>query len=266
MLILLTPSKTMDFDSPLPIDIQASQPLFGSEAKEVRAAMKQLDVNGLRSAMKMSQDLAVRTQQLYADDNPPTKPALWTYVGDVYRGVQSATMTQADADWAQTHLMIASGLYGLLRPQDAVSPYRLEMAARLTIGESENLYQYWSLKLAKYIESTGTKELVVLSSDEYARAAIKNLSPSIAVYTPRFFDTKPNGVVGQVPIYNKQMRGVMARWMIDNRVEDASELVKFNQHDYVYDESRSLPKDPVFTRQVMRPLDLPSKVGLQSAR
>lgn len=263
MLILLTPSKTMDVTSPLPFAIEPTKPPFSRQSMEVYAAVAVLRPHELQQAMKMSTDLAEKTWQQYHAHEYITKPALWSYVGDVYRGVQSASMTKSDGDWAQRHLVIASALYGLLRPYDAIFPYRLEMQAKLRVGESNDLCEFWGRYLANYVQDREQDTLVVLSSEEYAKAVTKNIT-SLRIITPKFLDTKPNGTVGQVPIYNKQMRGVMARWMIDHRVEDVALLRDFSAHSYVYDEARSTLDAPAFTRAVMRPLDLPSKVGLQN--
>lgn len=256
----------MDMTSPLPFEIEPTKPLFSRQSMSVYGAVSALRPHELSNCMKMSEALAEKTWQLYHATRFPTKPALWAYVGDVYRGVQSATMTKADGDWAQRHLLIASALYGLLRPYDAIFEYRLEMQARLRVHESDNLYDFWGTSLAAYVHSQEPETLVVLSSEEYAKAVTKNITSPLRIVTPKFYDTKPSGKVGQVPIYNKQMRGVMARWMIDNRIEDATKLSEFSEHEYAYDEGRSTPESPVFTRQVMRPLDLPSKVGLQNVR
>lgn len=265
MRILLAPSKTLDMTSPLPFAAPATTPLFASEAKEIRRAIATLSQNDLRKIMQLSPTLTAKVRQLYQNKSPLAKQALWAYVGDVYRGVYAATLDKAAADWAQEHVLIISGLYGLLRPYDQLYPYRLEMQAKVSIGKAGTLYDYWGDTLAKYIAEGNEQTVVVLSSEEYAKAVTKHLPKTIHLVTPRFFDHKPSGVVVQVPIYSKQMRGVMARWMIDTRCDAPEKLTAFIGQGYHYDSERSTSDSPAFTRTKMQPLDLPLKSVLASS-
>lgn len=182
------------------------------------------------------------------------RPALWAYKGDVYKGVKAQNLTQADAEWAQQHIMILSGLYGILRPYDAISPYRLEMKAKLAVGQAKNLYEYWGDRLAKVVVERADGVVCVLSSEEYAKAVVKYLPKDIRVVNPVFYDVKPSGKIGVAPIYSKMMRGVMARWMIDNRADTPEALKAFTGHGYSYDVDRSTEDNPAFFRKVMTPL------------
>lgn len=254
VMILLPPSKTMDFISPIPYGVIARRPLFAEQAGNIAAELKKLDVQSLMKLMVVSQPIALNVHDYYAawDQSATGRPALWTYVGDVYRGLQARTLTYEDAKWAQDHLLISSGLYGLVRPFDGIQAYRLEMSAALAVGQQADLYQFWGDKLAEYVDGQGSDWLCNCSSAEYARPVIKYTK--IKVITPVFMDVKPNGTVGSVPIYSKQMRGVLARWMIDNRVSRPDELTKFSAHDYSYDTARSTADNPVFSRAHMAPL------------
>lgn len=255
MLTLLTPSKTMDFTSALPIAVRPTQPLFYDEAQTLRVAVQQLTASDIQTLMKVSQPLALATQQLYANE-PLAKPALWAYVGDVYKGFQAQTLSVDAAEWAQSHLLIPSGLYGLLRPFDAIAGYRLEMKAPLRVNGQRNLYDFWSDKLGRYIETHAAGQLLILSSQEYAKTIEPYLSAQTQVVTPAFIDRKPNGQEQQVAIYNKMMRGVMARWIVDERITSLDDTLGFAAHGYRFSPERSMGNAPVFYRPQMTPLQL----------
>lgn len=252
MLVLLTPSKTMDFTSAVPSFAVPTTPVFADEATQVRSLLATYDAAAIQSLMSVSERLARSVQGMY--HQTAAKQAFWTYAGDVFRGVQAHTIDEATARYAQRHVLIPSAVYGLVRPFDAIAPYRLEMSAKLSIEGSKSLYDFWGDRLAKYVASYRQDELLVLSSKEYSRAILRHLPSDIIVVTPMFLDTKADGRVAQVPIYNKMMRGVMARWVIDERVESTDDLVNFSAHDYIYDAARSTPHAPVFYRRVMAPL------------
>lgn len=254
MISLLAPSKTLDFDTPTPDFVTPTEPLFQRRAKELVREIASLSYADMKQLMQVSDALTDSTVQLYKEWRRVQKPALWAYKGDVYRGVKAQNLTQAEAEWAQQHIMILSGLYGVLRPYDAISPYRLEMKAKLAVGSTRNLYEYWGDKLAKIVADRANGVVCVLSSDEYAKAVVKYLPKDIRVVTPVFYDAKPSGKVGIAPIYSKMMRGVVARWMIDNRVDTSEKLADFSAHGYSYDLARSTPNFPAFYRKTMAPL------------
>lgn len=254
MISLLAPSKTMDFTTPAPGFVKPGQPLFAHEAEALARKLQDLTVGEMQKLMQVSEPLAKGTVNLYEQWGRKQKPALWAYKGDVYKGVKADELTQAKAEWAQENLLILSGLYGILRPYDEISAYRLEMKAKLSVGETKNSYEFWGDKLAKVVAERANGVVCVLSSDEYARAVLKYLPRSIRVVTPIFYDNKPNGKVGVAPIYSKMMRGVMARWVIDNRAETPEDLKRFTAHGYAYDASRSREDFPAFYREEMKPL------------
>ena len=253
MLTLLTPSKTMDVTSPAPVTVRATQPLFLNESGELRAVLQKLSVNDIQMLMNVSQALALTTQQKFAVTSQ-LKPALWAYVGDVYKGFQAATLGEPAAIWAQQHLLIPSGLYGLLRPFDEISTYRLEMKAALTVGDARNLYEFWAHKLGDYMEAHAQGQVLILSSQEYAKTIVPYLLPSTRVVTPAFIDKKPNGTESQIAIYNKMMRGVMGRWIVDQRINNLDDVPQFSGHGYSYSAERSTANQPVFYRSYMTPL------------
>lgn len=254
VMILLAPSKTMDFATPSLFDIKPQEPLFSAKSAQIAERLQKLTVNKIITSMSVSKPIAEAVHGSYANWRPSStgKVALWTYTGDVYKGLQAKTMSKANADWAEQHLLIASGLYGLVRPYDGIQSYRLEMKSALRIGQKQNLYEFWEDKLSSYVNNSSASWVCNCSSDEYSRATVTGLK--IPVVTPVFFDKKPNGLVGTVPIYSKMMRGVIARWMIDNRINKAEQLKDFKGHGYSYDAARSKPGFPAFSRAKMVPL------------
>jgi cytoplasmic iron level regulating protein YaaA (DUF328/UPF0246 family) len=252
MLTILTPSKTMDFTTPPPAYVRESTPCFSEEARRLRARVAKLPLEEIRTLMKVSEELAVKTHQLYKSDI--RKPAFWAYDGDVFKGVQAHSLTEDDSAFAQAHVVVPSAVYGLVRPYDLISPYRLEMKAKLAVGDTKNLYAFWGDKLGRYIEGVAAGEVLMLSSYEYARTILPYVPATTRVVTPAFIDKKPNGQEAQVAIYNKMMRGVMARWVIDNRIDTLSAITTFAAHGYAYDVARSTDRTPVFYRQHMTPL------------
>lgn len=252
MLTILTPSKTMNFTDTAPGYALATQPIFQTEAQYLRSVISGYDHGALRKLMSISDDLARRVGAMYQEE--VVKPSFWAYDGDVFRGVQAATLTRDDALFAQEHLLVPSGLYGLVRPFDLISPYRLEMKAKLVTENESNLYQFWGKKLGQYVERHASYEVLMLSSYEYAKAIVPYLSSATRVVTPAFIDRKLDGTEAQVAIYNKMMRGVMGRWMIDQRIDSLDDILNFTAHGYAYSARRSTANAPIFYREIMKPL------------
>ena len=250
MISILTPSKTLDFISAPPAYLTTTGLLFADEAAEIRKVIAGLTIDELKNLMHISDDLAQKVHDYYRDTTK--KSAFWAYNGDVFKGVQARTLTEGDAIFAQKHIVVPSAVYGLVRPFDEISPYRLEMKANIKIGSANNLYKYWGDKLAKYVDDNADGEVVMLASQEYGKGIAAHVKSRVT--TPVFLDKKPNGTIGMVPIYSKMMRGVMARWIIDHRIDDPSRLVEFSAHGYTYDAKRSTPDKPAFYREVMIPL------------
>lgn len=256
MLTLLTPSKTMDFATAAPPFVVGTEPHFLREATRLRRVVAGYDAPAICRLMKVSDSIASRVIAMYEDTT--LKPALWTYSGDVFKGFQVAGLDNKGADFANDHLLIASAVYGLLRPSDMISPYRLEMRAKLPVQSYVNLYDYWGVSLARLVQArAGDRgEVCVLLSREYAKAALLGLPESTCIVTPAFMDIKPDGKRAQIPIYNKMMRGVMARWIVDRRIDEIRRLNEFTAHGYAYDSETSTGQRPVFLRKIMSPLKL----------
>lgn len=252
MLTILAPSKTLDFEHPAPSWAAPTTPLFLAQAERVTAELSRLDEEQLAQLMNVSAAIAKTNHGRIAHWGEQTKPALWAYRGDVYKGMYADKLGKPDADWAQRHLVIMSGLYGIVRPYDAISPYRLEMKAKLRVGEAKDLYDFWGTRLADYVDRQSGGIICNLASDEYGKP-VTHRSKS-RIITPVFMDYRPNGTIGPAPIYNKMMRGVMAHWMIKNKIDDPVKLREFTGHGYIFDVSRSTPDAPAFLREKMLPL------------
>ena len=244
----------MDFTTPVPYEITPQIPVFSNEAAQLATNIAKLSQPKLTKLLLVSPAIASVVYRYYQDwdETCVGRPALWTYTGDVYKGVKAQTLSEADADWAQQHLLISSGLYGLVRPFDGIQAYRLEMKSSFQIERATSLNEFWGGKLSQYVDGQGDDWLCNLSSEEYARVVTRHTK--LPVITPVFLDTKPTGAIGQVPIYSKMMRGVMARWMIDKRIRNPEQLTKFGEHKYSYDSYNSKPGFPAFRRQKMIPL------------
>lgn len=252
MISILAPSKTLDFSSELPEWLVASEPQFMQEASDIVEVLRRRDVAQLEKLYHVSSSIAKTNHERFVSWGKTRKPALWAYRGDVYKGMYADNLSYADAQWAEEHIRIMSGLYGVLTPSNEISPYRLEMKAKLQVGEAKDLYAVWAKKLAANIDHESNGIICNLSSEEYSKPVTRYATSRVV--TPVFMDHKPNGAVGPVPIYSKMMRGVMARWIIDHRVDHPDQLVDFDRFEYIYDKSRSELNAPAFVREAMKPL------------
>ncbi len=252
MLTILTPSKTMNFTDEAPEFAAESPILFPEQARVIRDTLRVQTEEQLQQVMSISKPLAEKTTKLFTQT--VQKQALWSYVGDVFKGFQTCSIDAASADFAQKHLLVPSGMYGLVRPYDMISPYRLEMKAKVAIGDAKDLYAFWGSVLGEYVNKHAEGSVLFLSSAEYIRAIQPFLRPGTRVVVPAFIDRKPDGSESQVAIYNKMMRGVMARWIVDNRIDSLEEITRFTAHQYSYSSERSTYERPVFYRERMIPL------------
>lgn len=243
----------MDFERPVEIDIPTTAPQFANEARKIRGILASMSSKNIERLQHVSPALALRGAKMNHDATPPTKQALWAYKGDVYKGFKADSIKYEAAHWAQSHIRIPSGMYGILRPFDAIIPYRLEMKTKLSVDGNRDLYDFWGNRLARTVED---ESVVVLASDEYARAVVRHLTDKANVYDVSFVDQKADGREVKVPIYNKQMRGVAARWLADVQAENPTELRKFCAHGYHFSAARSTDRHYVFYRDAAAPIRL----------
>lgn len=250
MISLLAPSKTMNFTPVTLPGAKITQPYFQAQAAQIVRAV--LEAENLPHILQASDVIVEKTRRAYEQWGSHTNPSIYAYAGDVYKGFFASTLKADDIAWAQEHLFILSGLYGALRPLDAISAYRLEMKARLAVNGGRNLYAFWGERVAKLIDEKAGGVICILSSGEYAKVVTAHAQSRLI--TPVFMDKKPNGTIGTVPIYSKMMRGVMARWIIDHRIDTPDGLRSFAAHGYGYAAEHSTSDKLVFYRQEMKPL------------
>lgn len=254
MLILISPAKNMNFD-PAPYAPAATKPVFLKDAREIAGVAKELSPAKLKKLMGVSDKLAALNSERFATfrgdgKSNSQKPAALAFNGDVYLGLGAKSMSAADFAFAQDHLRILSGLYGLLRPLDAIEPYRLEMGLDLKNPRGKNLYEFWGASIATEINKTlkGRKHPVVvnLASTEYFSAVDRNLLDA-TVITPTFKDEK-DGKLRALQFFTKRARGAMARWAIDNRIDDPETVKKSAADGYKFRARESTAMDWLFTR------------------
>jgi uncharacterized protein len=254
MMIVLSPAKTLDFTSPVPA-LEFTQPeLLAQSAKLIRG-LRKLSVTDLQELMHISDKLAVQNRSRFTEWHTPftdqnARPAVFTFKGDVYLGLKASKLSAADLDFAQRHLRILSGLYGILKPLDLMQAYRLEMGTSLVNGKHRDLYGFWGDKLTKILNTEiadqDSRQLVNLASNEYFNA-VHTSKLKAEVITPVFKDFS-NGQYRFLSFLAKTARGSMAAFLIKNRINDAEGITHFNMDGYRYSKTHSTPHKPVFLR------------------
>jgi len=258
MLLLISPAKTLDYEIPVPrtLAARATEPLFAGRAAELIAVLRKKKPAQVAKLMDLSEQLAQLNVARYAawsaEATPEnSRPAAWAFAGDVYEGLQAHALKAADWTWAQQHLVILSGLYGVLRPLDRLQPYRLEMGTALRVKRTKDLYGYWGDMLAEHLNERqeGEAEPVVvnLASVEYARAALRKVLRARVVDCV-FEDWKGSGYK-VISFFAKQARGMMARHAIERRAERPEHLEDFATEGYCFDRAASEPDRLVFRRR-----------------
>jgi len=254
MLALISPAKKLDFETESSI-AEHSQPDFLEQASALVKKAHRLSRSQLAQTMKLSDALAELNYQRFKSFSTPfdlsnAKQAALMFNGDTYVGLKADTLTNDDFAFAQDHLRILSGLYGLLRPLDLIQPYRLEMGARFKPPKGEDLYGYWNGRLADAVTGiVGGHEnptVVNLASNEYFKA-LRAKTLSVPVITPVFKEVK-DGQARTLGMFAKQARGMMARHMIVNRLQEPEGLKSFSDGGYEYRDDLSDDKSWVFTR------------------
>lgn len=254
MLTLLSPAKTLDFETAVEVPV-STQPDFLDDSANLIDALLPYSPEELGALMKLSPALSELNVQRYHDWQVPypvgqAKASLLAFKGDVYTGLQAETMNASELTYAQDHVRILSGLYGLLRPLDDMLPYRLEMGTKLNNSAGKDLYAFWGDKLTnalnELVEKEGHKWIVNLASNEYFKA-IKPKQLNAELITPVFKDEK-NGQYKIISFYAKKARGMMAGYQIREQVEDIEGLKAFNEAGYRFSEEDSKGGTLVFKR------------------
>ncbi len=257
MLILLSPAKSLDFESPLPPGLPHTLPAFPAQTRELVALMRDFSPQALASLMHISDALAALNVGRFASfrarpSSASARQALLAFNGDVYDGLEASSLRPADFDWAQEHLAILSGLYGVLRPLDWMQPYRLEMGTRLETDHGTGLYAYWGERIARHLDRQLQKQdgeplLLNLASQEYFKAVDrKALRARVAECV---FEDWHGGAYKVMGFHAKRARGRMARFAIEARAESLDALKDFDGTGYAYAPKASSPDRLVFRRK-----------------
>ena len=254
MLVLLSPAKTLDYETPAPVSA-FSQPELLAQSQLLIKRCQSLSMQEIASLMKVSDKIAALNVARFAKWHVPfsldnAKQALFAFQGDVYTGLQAQTLTRDTLDYAQKHLCILSGLYGLLRPLDLMQAYRLEMGLRLENERGNNLYQFWgsliTRTLNQALQAQGEQLLINLASNEYFKA-VKKKEFAGEIITPIFKDQK-NGQYKVISFYAKKARGLMARYILEQQLTSREQLKEFAEDGYYFVESESTERELVFYR------------------
>jgi cytoplasmic iron level regulating protein YaaA (DUF328/UPF0246 family) len=253
MLTVISPAKSLDLE---PVDVNVTQPVYQADAIRLAKTMRGQTLKQLKGLMSISDDLARLNRdrfKVFQDAPNPevTKAAALVFNGDTYQGLEAKTLAPEDMDWAQDHLRILSGLYGLLRPLDAIQPYRLEMGSRLKTRRGKSLYDYWGDQIAKGLnaqgEAVGTQTLLNCASQEYFGAADRK-SLKLRVITPQFMEVKDDKP-RIVSFFAKRARGAMARFATENRITDPEDVKGFSAGGYAFDPDLSEGDKWTFVRE-----------------
>ncbi|MGC8121210.1 peroxide stress protein YaaA [Marinobacter sp. VGCF2001] len=253
MLMIISPAKTLDYESPLATETH-SQPDFLDDACELIDQLKDLEPHQVSNLMSISDKLGQLNAERFQSWHTPFTPrnarqAVLAFKGDVYTGLDAKSFSEGDFSFAQKHLRILSGLYGLLKPLDLMQPYRLEMGTRFENNRGKDLYAFWGSKITNALNellASDDKVLVNLASNEYFKSVQKKQLDARLI-TPQFKDWK-NGQYKMISFYAKKARGLMCRYAIQNQISDAEELKGFDLDGYYFSEDQSDNNNWVFLR------------------
>tara|TARA_R110002167_G_scaffold52760_6_gene151991 strand:+ start:930 stop:1703 length:774 start_codon:yes stop_codon:yes gene_type:complete len=253
MLFLISPAKTLDFESSSFTD-EATQPQFQDESAQLIDIMREFSSEDVSKMMKVSEKIADLNVARFKSWKRPfnlqnAKQAIFAFKGDVYTGLAVEAMDQEGLNYLQDNLRILSGLYGLLKPLDLMQAYRLEMGTKLAHSKCQDLYQFWGSKLTDQINTELTEHdyIINLASNEYFKA-VKEKQLTKKLITPVFKDEK-NGKYKIISFYAKKARGLMVRFAADHQIHNEQDLKKFNYNGYWFDESESSELTWVFKRE-----------------
>jgi len=259
MLCVISPAKRLNLKEWDRNAVGLTTPEWTDEVSKLADIARELDTSDYERLMHISEKQAATVREYYdAFSFPHTpdnaKPASLMFSGDTYVGLEAATLSAKDMNYAQDHLAIISGLYGKLRPNDLVRPFRLDMGTKLTNPKGKDLYAYWGDKISdaivKQMKATKSKALVNLASIEYFKAAQadKLAEQGVRIITPTFKEIRDNGDIKVMSLFLKRARGAMARWVIENRITEVEDLKKFNAGGYTFQPGASEGDNWTFAR------------------
>ena len=254
MLIVISPAKKLDFDTQPPTR-RCTMPLFPDEAQDLVSRLKKLSAEDLSKLMGVSEKIAELNHRRYKEWRTPfttsnARQAIWAFRGDVYKELGAGDFDRRDLEFAQKHLRMLSGLYGVLRPLDLIQAYRLEMGTKFAVRQGDDLYRFWGSKITdrlnRDLKSARCSTLVNLASLEYFKS-IRDADLDARVITPVFKERR-NGEYKVISFLAKRARGSMSRYIIKHRVSSPDGIKKFTQQGYRYRKSLSDDANWVFTR------------------
>ncbi len=256
MLFVISPAKNLDFETPATTKT-ASQPRYLAQSTKLITQLKKLSVQEVASLMSLSDKLAGLNLSRFQSWQPPfnadnAKQAMLAFNGDVYTGLDATTLDEAGLTFAQQHLRILSGLYGVLKPLDYMQPYRLEMGTKLVNTAGKDLYDFWGDELTQSLiaePAFADKVLINLASNEYFKA-IKAKQLNARIITPIFKDAK-NGQYKIISFYAKKARGLMSRYIIDHKITEPEAIKGFDREGYYFSEAQSKGDEWVFLRDTL---------------
>ena len=256
MLFLLSPAKSLDYDTPPQVNTH-TQPLFSRQSAALIDVLKTKTPQDISSLMKLSDALSglnVARYQAWSEKFTAknSKQSVLAFNGDVYEGLNAKTLSASQLDWAQQHLCILSGLYGVLRPLDLMQPYRLEMGTALATQKGNNLYQFWGLQISSYLNVRAAADaspiIVNLASEEYFKAVdLKTLKARVVSCV---FEDFKNGKYKIISFHAKRARGLMVRYAIEKKIATVKKLEGFNAEGYRFEAALSEPDRLVFRRKL----------------
>ena len=256
MLILVSPAKTLDYESELDVKDFSVAPLL-SDSELLIKELQQKNPDDLSSLMGLSEKLSLLNFNRNMNWTRPTKPsdsarqAIFAFKGDVYQGLDASSLSKSEIKYANKNLCILSGLYGLLKPLDLMYPYRLEMGTKMKNKRGNNLYEFWGSKVTELVNDLAmdnrSKAIVNLASVEYF-SVLKTDQINLPIINPVFKDYK-NGQYKIVSFFAKKARGLMSRFIIQNKIKKSEDLMDFNLDGYRYSKKESKENSPVFLRK-----------------
>lgn len=250
MLTILSPAKSLTFSSE-PLTEGVTRPEFQEDAQSLVGILRNCSASDLRRLMTISEDLAQLNVARFkafgtSESLDSQRPAALVFSGDTYQGLEAAEFSKDDFDYAQAHLRILSGLYGVLRPLDLIEPYRLEMGTRLKTEIGATLYEYWGDRVARALEANDAGSVILnCASQEYFKVAERHLQ--VPVITPQFKEER-DGQLKMISFFAKRARGALARFVVANRIDDPKDIQNFDIYGYRFDAALSAEHAPVFTR------------------
>lgn len=252
MIVVISPAKKLDFENPAPTQ-EFTNPKDLKKSQELIKELRKCDAKKISSMMKLSDGLTELNIKRYKEFKTPfnlknAKQAMFAFKGDTYVGLDADTMSEKEIKYAQKHLRILSGLYGLVSPLDLIQPYRLEMGTKFAVGENKNLYEFWREDITSQLNDLLKKEKVLVNcaSNEYFKS-VNTKELDAKIITPAFKEKK-DGEFKMVGFFAKKARGMMSRYIIENRIDKPEGILGFDTDGYKYNKKLSTELEPVFTR------------------